>query len=379
MSDNNEKQTPNDDFLDWNDYDEEYEEEDVKNDNQNEQRNQEPRPLEQKESAETEDINHNDTFRHNKSNRDYSYPNGIYKGSYSSSTYYNRTSFGNKKFNKQNSKPYNKGYDNNNTYYQKNTFYKKKSNNDDYYNGKDYYKYKKEYNKDYNNEYNKDYDYGKREYKTVEKHNYENSDNYDKKFEKRSFGDSRYHNRGNRGSGRNYYATRPKNNDYIKNEVQYITRQFNDDKKTNGKNNKNKSEFKHFEKEEELNEKTEEDISKPSFYNSKKINNNQIIEEAPIIQQKYIKTEDFIKIDNLVENITQIVRDTYINLKTKLNKNIEEQYGSLNIHAKTYIPRKKMKEIKNMENNMPPNNMNYVPPNVINNNVTNQNYVGPYY
>ena len=31
--------TPNDDFLDWNDYDEEYEEEDIKNEFPNEQQN----------------------------------------------------------------------------------------------------------------------------------------------------------------------------------------------------------------------------------------------------------------------------------------------------------------------------------------------------
>ena len=33
--------TPNDDFLDWNDYDEEYEEEDIKNEFPNEQQNTE--------------------------------------------------------------------------------------------------------------------------------------------------------------------------------------------------------------------------------------------------------------------------------------------------------------------------------------------------
>ena len=56
-----------------------------------------------------------------------------------------------------------------------------------------------------------------------------------------------------------------------------------------------------------------------------------------------------------------------------MNNNIEEQYGSLNINAKTYVPKKK----KLQENNMN-NNFNYEQ-NIMNNNMPSQNYMQQYY
>ena len=87
--------------------------------------------------------------------------------------------------------------------------------------------------------------------------------------------------------------------------------------------------------------------------------------------QKFIKTEDFIQIENLVNNINKIVKDTYINIKNKMNNNIEEQYGSLNINAETYIPKKRKFNSMN-------NNINYES-NAINNNTPSQNYMSQYY
>ena len=353
---------PGEDFLDWNDYDEEYEEEDNKGDFKNENQNQEDGSYHKKDSSEYEEDTYNDSFNPSKTNKDYSYSNNNFKKSYQSS--YHRGSFGGKKFKKQ-SKPFNKGYDNNYNYnFHRNTFYgKKRINSDIYNNNKDYYKYK-----DHNYEQNK-------EYKTVEKmYEYNNQDNYDKKSDKyfgKKFGyNSKYKN----------------NNDYnYRNTLSYSTRGFfDDDKKVNSKNSKYKNEYKHNGKEEELNEKSEEEnISKPLFYNSK-INNNKIEETpvAPVNQQKYIKTEDFIQIENLVNNINKIVRDTYINLKSKMN--IDEQYGMLNIHAKSYVPKRKILRENNMINNNINNNINYgqndanYGPNIVNNNISNQNYISEY-
>ena len=45
-------------------------------------------------------------------------------------------------------------------------------------------------------------------------------------------------------------------------------------------------------------------------------------------------------------------------LKAQIDKDLEEQYGSLNINAKTYVPKKKILG----------NNMNNYGPNFINNN-----------
>jgi hypothetical protein len=129
--------------------------------------------------------------------------------------------------------------------------------------------------------------------------------------------------------------------------------------------------------------KEEEKLTKPRFYNSKiNTNNNNInnninkIEEAPIDKIKYIKIEDFIQIENLVDNINIIVRDTYKNLKSMLNNKIEEEYGSLNINAETYVPKNKLLRNKMLNNN---NNYNYGPNYINNNNFNNfngQNYYG---
>lgn len=326
MADNNENKnsqnissTPNDEFLDWNDYDEEYEEEDNKNELENEQLKIESKFLHKKDSSEYQD----DTYSGSKMSKDHTYPNSNYKKSYPS-YYNNRSSFGSKKFNKQ-SKAFNKGYDSNN-YYHRNTYYKRKPIND-IYNNKEYYKYNKE-----------NYNEAKNDYKTVEKE-YDKFNDYDRKSEKKSYGDKYY-------GKKNYnnYNSRFKNDYNFRNTLSYITREFNDDnKKTNNKNNKFKSECKY--NKDEYEKEEEENISKPTFYNSK-INNNSNLQEVPTNEPKYIKIEDFIQIENLVNNINKIVRDTYINLKSKMNNNLEEQYGSLNINAKTYVPKKKKQNDK---------------------------------
>jgi len=71
-----------------------------------------------------------------------------------------------------------------------------------------------------------------------------------------------------------------------------------------------------------------------------------------------------------------MVKETYLNLKSKINKNLEEQYGSLNINAKTYIPKKKM--LLDNNNNMMANNINYGQ-NYVNNNIFQQNMMPPNY
>ena len=332
MSDNNENKhsqnmssTPNDEFLDWNDYDEEYEEEDNKNEFQNEQSNTESKSIQKKDSSEYEDDTYSDTYSRRKTNKDYTYSGSTYKKSYPS-YYGNRNSFANKKYNKQ-SKPFNKGYDS--SYYHRGTYYNRKPPNDIYNNNKEYYKYNKEHNYE-----------SKKDYKAIDKDSdYDKLNDYDRKSEKKSYGDKYY-------GKKNYnnYNSRFKNDYNFRNTLSYITREFNDDnKKINNKNNKFKSEFKY--NKDEYEKEEEENISKPTFYNSK-INNNANLQEVPTNEPKYIKIEDFIQIENLVNNINKIVRDTYINLKSKMNNNLEEQYGSLNINAKTYVPKKKKQNDK---------------------------------
>ena len=98
-------------------------------------------------------------------------------------------------------------------------------------------------------------------------------------------------------------------------------------------------------------------------------------------KDKFIKTEEFIKIENIDEIIKKIVKDTYTSLKGMLNKNLEEEYGMLNINAATYIPRSKLLRNNipnNMANNIPNNNMNYGGNFVNNNDFHGQNYMDNY-
>ena len=319
--------TPNDDFLDWNEYDEEYEEDDI-NDIQNEKTHTESKIANQKDSEKIED-EYNDKCSKNKTNEDYIYQNNTYRGKKYSSYYNNRGGLANRRFNKH-TKTFRGGYDNN-SYYNSGSYYKRS--NDIYHSSKDFFKYNKEYNYD-----------SKREYKTIEKeYDYDSQNRYNKKIDRNSFVDRHYGKKFN-------YNSKYKNNDYItnKNTFSYSTREFIDDeKKYNNINNK----FKSFIKEEENKEKNDETISKPQFFNSKMGNND----EAQMNLQKYIKTEDFIQIDNLINAINNLVKDSYINLKNKISKNIEDQYGSLNINAQTYIPKKK----KLKENNITNNSLNY--------------------
>lgn len=347
----------NDDFLNWSDYDEEYEEDD-KNEFQNEPPSAETEPTNQKDSDEMKEDIYSETYNRSKTNRDYAYQYNTYRGK-NYNQYYGRGGFNNKRYNKQ-ARPFNKGYDNN--YHRGPNYYKNKHNNDIYSNYKDHTKYNKDYNYDYKNEY-----------KTVEKeYDFDNNKSDYKKNDRRSFADRTYAKKDS-----NYHNSRYKN-DYNVNKkaISYSTREFiDDDKKFNNKNNyyNSKQKYRDFGQEEEVKEKTEEVISKPQFYNSK-IGNNKNAQEVQN-QRKYIKIADFIQIENMINNINKIVKDTYSNLKDKPNKNIEEQYGSLNINAQTYIPKKKILN----DNNITNNNINYGPavPAILNNNMPQQNYFIP--
>ena len=160
------------------------------------------------------------------------------------------------------------------------------------------------------------------------------------------------------------YNNKYKNNDYNKNKVPYNTREFNDGSNKNIK-------YRKFDEGEELPEKEEEDIKKPLFYNSKIQDSQNMFQN----QIQYIKIEDFIQVDNLKEEINNIVKETYLNLKSKIKKSLEEQYGSLNINAKTYVPKRKILKDNNFGGN---NNINNYGQNYVNNNIFQQNYMAPY-
>ena len=198
---------------------------------------------------------------------------------------------------------------------------------------------------DYDNKTEED----KKDEKKDESENNEITIDFNKKIDKKNF-----------TSGNNKYYNNNKkygyNKQYNKNNSGYSNREFYDEKKQE----KNIHKFRRFE--EELTDKNEEeDIKKPLFYNSKKIPGTQDIP----VQNKFIKIEDFINVENLKEDINQIVKDTYLELKAEINKDLEEQYGSLNINAKTYVPKKKMMGNNYGQNFINNNNSNIFPQNTV--------------
>ena len=331
-------------LLDWKEYDDDEEEEEDKNENSQEK---EKESYSKKQSENIEESSYNNNSYHGKrGNKDYSYSNNTY-GYKKSYNHYGSKNYGYKKYGKS-SKPYNKGYDSgydkgyDNNYYSSNTHYKKWQNSDSSYYGK--YKERDNYH-DHKKMIEKEIDYDEVKNDTDKKDENENKEiiiDFKKNIDRKNFtsGNNKYYN-----SNKKYNY----NQKYNKNYSGYNSKEYNDDKKPENKNNK----FRRF-KEEELSDKgEEEDIKKPQFYNSK----IQGAQDIPP-QIKNIKIEDFIDVSNLKEEINKIVKETYMELKAQIDKDLEEQYGSLNINAKTYVPKKKILG----------NNMNNYGPNFINNN-----------
>ena len=49
----------------------------------------------------------------------------------------------------------------------------------------------------------------------------------------------------------------------------------------------------------------------------------------------------FQKKKNIDDNIKEIIKETLIIFRSDIQKNLEEEYGTLNINAKNYVPKKK--------------------------------------
>ena len=333
--------------FDWKDYDDDEDEEEDKNEISQEK---DKDSYSKKQSENQEESSYNNLYYSKKGTKDYSYSNNTY-GHKKNYSYYNNKGYGHKKFGKV-SKPFNKGYDNgyeksyDNNYYNSNTYYKKWQNSESSYYNKykdrdNYYDHKKMIEKelDYDNKQDED----KKDEKKDESENNEITIDFNKKIDRKNFtsGNNKYYN-----SNKKYGFNRQ----YNKNNSGFGNREYPDDKKSENKNNR----FRRFKEEEVTDKNEEEDIKKPLFYNSK-------------IQgtQDFIKIEEFINVENLKEDINQIVKDTYLELKAEINKDLEEQYGSLNINAKTYIPKKKILGNNYGQNFINNNNSNIFPQNTM--------------
>ena len=273
-------------MVDWNDYDDE--------DFEEEENPQDTPSTEPPKSS-------NDIEQLEPSYKDKYSRTGIYnkKPSFRGSNY-NSKNYPTKKYFKNKPKNFRGGYDSHYQYHHTDTNYSKKRFNDTY---RDKYKYFKDFEDKDNFSFSKN-------------RNFIEKNQYSKKYPNSNY---QY-----RAKTKNPYYD---NKDYerVKNStMSYSTREFVEEEDRNSKN-------KSVEKEED--EEKEENIAKPLFYNSKKDENK--------IERKHIMTDDFLETRNIDNNIKQIIRETLIAFRSEIKKNLEEEYGSLNINAKNYVPKKK--------------------------------------
>ena len=199
-------------------------------------------------------------------------------------------------------------------------------------------KYQKGYNKSFGNSYNKkhkkyyDYNinnknYNYRSYKDNKNSYYERNYNNNSYYDNKNFKDNKnsYYEK-NYYRNKNYYNTR--DNNLVNKNISYKKGNYNYKKEY--RDNKEHLKYHIFE---------EENIETPVFYNSKK----QQIEENKIIEPKknYILLENVLQLDKINEKILAKKNEQIQIVKEKISKNLEKEYGALNINADLYVPKKK--------------------------------------
>ncbi len=200
-------------------------------------------------------------------------------------------------------------------------------------------KYQKGYNKSFGNGYNKkhkkyyDYNinnknYNYRSYKDNKNSYYERNYNNNSYYDNKNFKDNKnsYYEK-NYYRNKNYYNTR--DNNLVNKNISYKKGNYNYKKEY--RDNKEHLKYHIFE---------EENIKTPFFYNSKK----QQIEENKIIEPKknYILLENVLQLDKINEEILAKKNEQIQIVKEKISKNLEKEYGALNINADLYVPKKKL-------------------------------------
>ena len=125
----------------------------------------------------------------------------------------------------------------------------------------------------------------------------------------------------------NKYRTNDNNNH---NTQTYGKRVWNDNQTSNNNNNNTTNN----ENNNDLN------IQKPIYYNSKKIDvNNPLL---PIQVNKTLFVQNIINLNQINETIKSLQLSQMQLYKDSTKKELEKEYGALNINAKNYIPKKKL-------------------------------------
>jgi hypothetical protein len=204
---------------------------------------------------------------------------------------------------------------------------------------KKYYEYK---NHNYRNYKDNNYYYSEKNYKDnnyyYSEKNYKDNNYYEKNYRdnhnsyyEKPYKENKnlYHERNYHNKNKNYYNNNKENNNLVNKNISYKKGNYNYKKEY--RDNKEHLKYHIFE---------EENIKTPFFYNSKK----QQIEENKIIEPKknYILLENVLQLDKINEEILAKKNEQIQIVKEKISKNLEKEYGALNINADLYVPKKKL-------------------------------------
>ena len=219
-------------------------------------------------------------------------------------------------------------------------------------------KYKKGYFKSFNNGFNKKF-----------KNNYYDY-NKSKNYNHRSYKDNKipYYERNYRENGNNYYDKIYKDNKnsyyerhHYRNKNYYNHNRDNLVNKTLSYKKGNYNYKKEYNK-DHLKIHVFEDIETPVFFNSKKQEDNEEKNIKSVEPKKnYILLENVLQLDKINDEILAKKNEQVQIVKEKISKNLEKEYGSLNINASLYFPKKKpmmMSENKPNLNLMNPQSQN---------------------
>ena len=213
--------------------------------------------------------------------------------------------------------------------------------------------YSNGYNKKYKNyhEYNNNKNFNHRSYKDSNNSYYENRnyrDNVNNSYYEKNFRDNNFNNNNNSYYEKNFKdkSSYYERNHYNRNKNYYNRENSNlVNKKTSYKkgNYNYKKEHRNHKEHFKIHIFENEKIGKPIFYNSKKQNNeedNLIRNEKP--KKNYLILENILQMDKINDEILAKKNEQIQLVKDKISKNLEKEYGALNINANVYVPKRKV-------------------------------------
>ena len=198
--------------------------------------------------------------------------------------------------------------------------------------------YQKTYVNGYNKKYKNYHEYNNN--KTFNHRNYK--DNNNSYYENRNYRDNvnnSYYEKNFKNDKNSYYER----NQYIRNKNYYNSNLVNKNTSYKKSNYNYKKDHRNHKEHLKIHVFENENIGKPIFYNSKKQYDdeyNTIINEQP--KKNYLKLENILQMDKINDEILIKKNEQIQIVKDKIAKNLEKEYGALNINANVYVPKRKV-------------------------------------